>query len=344
MEAYTGDILVDEFAMKKAILLSHSTIKVDKRILPKFSVEKPKAGPSSGRCVAGFGFGDRRVKLEISDKEERFSLVKSNGRFLIRDRKKDFLEVYPLDISTHAPNQVFISLENKCIYNCLFCEKSSVEVDEDRLLSFVRRCIEDKGIRSVAITSGAFPSVNEQIEKLADFVRRLKRDYDDIYVGVEPLVGSKRDVQRLRVSGADEIKINLQFPKKELFDKICGYIEYEKIFDLLHHAVSEFGRGKVTSNIIFGVGESDEEIIYALNKLADMGVVPNLRLIRLTPRIKTRIGKKLGYRIGKVDPLRIIKLAKIHKKILEREGLTTRSFRTMCFACGCCDMVPFWDV
>lgn len=344
MEAYTRDILVEDFVMKKAMLLSHGAVKVDKRILPKFSMEKPKTGPSSGKCVVGFGFGDRRIKLVVSDREERFSLVKSNGRFLIKDREKDFLEVYPLDISTHAPNQVFISLENRCIYDCLFCEKSSVEIDEDRLLSFVRRCIEDKDIRSVAITSGAFPSVSERIKKLADFVRRLKRDYDDIYVGVEPLVGSKRDIQTLRVSGADEIKINLQFPKKELFDKICGYIDYERIFDLLRHAVSEFGRGKVTSNIIFGVGESDEDVIYALSKLAGIGVVPNLRLIRLTPRVKTRIEKNLGYRIGKVDPLRIIKLAKIHKKILEREGLTTRSFRTMCFACGCCDMVPFWDV
>ena len=32
------------------------------------------------------------------------------------------------------------------------------------------------------------------------------------------------------------------------------------------------------------------------------------------------------------------------KDILEKNGLTTLSFETMCNRCGCCDIVPFVDI
>ncbi len=344
MEAHTRDILIDELARKKAELISYGSIEIPRSLLSKLSVERSKSGPSSGKSMVGFEFGGKRVKLEASRKNERFDLVEVDGRFIIRDRGKNFLEVRPLDVSTHAPDQIFISLENRCIYNCLFCKKSSIKIDDDRLLNFVKRIMDSKGIRSVAITSGAYPSVKKQIDRIEKFTKMLKESYDDISIGVEPLVESKEDVSRLRSAGADEIKINIQFPRKDLFDKICGYMDHERIFDLLDHAVNEFGKGKVTSNVIFGIGERDEDIEYAIERLTDKGVVPNLRLIRLYPETKKRLESRLGYKIEKTAPSRILKLAIIHKRILERKDLTTRSFKTMCFACGCCDIIPFWDV
>ena len=121
-------------------------------------------------------------------------------------------------------------------------------------------------------------------------------------------------------------------------------MDHERIFYLLDHAVNEFGIGTVTSNVIFGIGERDEDIEYAIERLTDKGVVPNLRLIRLYPETKKRLESRLGYKIEKTAPSRILKLAIVHKRILERKNLTTRSFKTMWFACGCCDIRPFWDV
>lgn len=344
MEIDTLDILIDDLARKKAELLSYGSIEIPRYLIPRLSVERAKSGPSSGRSMVGFEFFGRRIKMEVSRDRERFSLAEIDGRFIIRDGDRDFLEVKPLDISTHAPDQIFVSLENRCIYNCMFCRKGKIEIDDDILLRFIRKNIDKKGIRSVAITSGVYPSIERGIKRIKRFVRVLKRDYDDMIVGVESLIKSKDDISTLRSAGTDEIKINIQFPRKDLFEILCGYMDYDKIFDLLEFAVDEFGRGKVTSNIIFGVGERDEEVAGSMDILSEMGVVPNLRMLRLDPIIKRRLDAKLGYRIFKVDPERILRLSILHRNILRKKGLSTRGFKTMCLACGCCDMVPFWDV
>ncbi|HEX17584.1 MAG TPA: radical SAM protein, partial [Thermoplasmatales archaeon] len=228
MEADTGNILIDELARKKAQLLSYGLIEVPKDILSNLSVERPKSGPSSGSNLVGFEFKGRRLKLVVSRKRERFRLQRIGNEYVILDRDEVFLKVKPLDLSTHAPGQVFISLDNRCIFNCLFCRRESIVRGEEKLLGFVRRHLE-KGISSLSITSGVFPSVEGHVERIERFVKGIRKDYDDISIGVEVVVGSREDIERLRSAGVDEMKINLQFPTKKLFDAICGYMEYEKI-------------------------------------------------------------------------------------------------------------------
>jgi biotin synthase-related radical SAM superfamily protein len=51
--------------------------------------------------------------------------------------------------------------------------------------------------------------------------------------------------------------------------------------------------------------------------------------------------------LGELEPIseaRLLRLAIAHKRILEDNGLSTMTFRTMCHACTCCDLVPFRDV
>ena len=74
-----------------------------------------------------------------------------------------------------------------------------------------------------------------------------------------------------------------------------------------------------------------------------MGVAPTLRKIRINEFNKEKIERVVSYKIPKVSANRIIELAVEQKKILEKNGLTTKTFKTMCHKCGCCDIVPFWD-
>ena len=64
-------------------------------------------------------------------------------------------------------------------------------------------------------------------------------------------------IDRLKEAGADEIKLNLETFDPEIFKKVCGELDLDWIMEALEHAVEVFGRGKVTSNIIIGMGESD---------------------------------------------------------------------------------------
>jgi len=97
------------------------------------------------------------------------------------------------------------------------------------------------------------------------------------------------------------------------------------------------------SNVIYGIGESDADVVKTMERIADIGAVPNPRAIRVNPEIKKRFERK-GCRVGEVNPDRIIRIAQILKKILQKRNLSIKNIKTMCFPCGCCDIVPFHDI
>lgn len=49
-------------------------------------------------------------------------------------------------------------------------------------------------------------------------------------------------------------------------------------------------------------------------------------------------------RLEKASSDRIIALARKQKEVMARHSLDTRTSRTMCLECGCCDIVPFRDI
>ena len=75
--------------------------------------------------------------------------------------------------------------------------------------------------------------------------------------------------------------MNVETFDPEIFQKVCGELDLDWIMEALEHAVKVFGRGKVTTNIIFGLGESDRSILEGVERLAGMGIVPTLRPLRL---------------------------------------------------------------
>ena len=89
---------------------------------------------------------------------------------------------------------------------------------------------------------------------------------------------------------------------------------------------------------------SDEDVLRGVEHFARMGVVANIRVLRLNEYNHESMVEALGHGMEKVSPERMIRLALEQKKILERHGLSTGSFETMCHKCGCCDIVPFKDV
>jgi len=343
MATDTVDILNNDLTKLKAELISYGRIGVPRHIRKYVSIERPKSGPYSGEKVIGLEFGGRRVKLPISDGQERYVLEKDENGLIIKEHNMIRARAKPLDLRYHAPGQLFISIENRCIYSCLFCTEGNISIPEERLLDFVRKALNSGNIKSVAITSGVYPSVEGHINGIERFVKMIKTSYPDIPLGVEPVIKSDEHISRLYSAGADEIKINVQTASKELFDVICGYMDYDKIFDFLQCAVDIFGRGKVMSNVIYGIGESDEDMVRTMERIADIGALPNPRAIRINPEIRKKFEKK-GYRVGEIDPDRIIRIAQILREILQKRNLSTKDIKTMCFPCGCCDVIPFRDI
>jgi len=166
---------------------------------------------------------------------------------------------------------------------------------------------------------------------------------NDIPIGVEPYVSELSQIDRLKEAGADEIKMNVETFDPEIFQKVCGELDLDWIMEALRHAVAVFGPGRVTTNIIFGMGESDRSILDGVERLARMGIVPTLRPLRLNEINRPVLEKALGP-LEPVTPQRVLSLSRWSKEILMSYGLTPTTYRTMCHHCRCCDIVPFADI
>jgi len=124
----------------------------------------------------------------------------------------------------------------------------------------------------------------------------------------------------------------------EIFQKVCGDLTLEYILDKLKDAVNIFGKNRVFSNFIIGLGESDDSVRNGIEVLAKIGVIPILRPVNPHP---LRVGDCFTER---PSPERLLKLARIEAEVLKKYRLNPKLARTMCLKCTGCDLVPFVDL
>ena len=339
-----------DIVRKKADLIINNKIYVPKNVKLPFPKGRSTAGPSAGFFSLAMTFCNKNIKLNISkNKYEQFSLQKKNEKFNVIKNGDMFLEnVKIIPVFFHSPQQIFLNLDNRCIHKCAFCNLSNQEFlknyEDERFVNLIFKAVQNKDLRSVSLTSGIFPSNAVIIKKMQLIIRGVREKLPTIPIGVEPCISNQKQLILLKKAGADEIKINLQIPDKELFDQLCHGLSLGQIIENLEKAVEIFGKGKVTSNILYGLGESNESIFNAIEKLCKMGVVPTLRKVRINEYNNKILNNRISKKLPIISIERIIKIAQFHKKVLIKNCLTTKTFKTMCHRCGCCDIVPFWDI
>jgi biotin synthase-related radical SAM superfamily protein len=142
----------------------------------------------------------------------------------------------------------------------------------------------------------------------------------------------------LKNAGASEIKYNIETADPEIFKIVCPGLSQEYIIKSLEHAVPIFGRNHVFSNILIGLGESDDTVIKGIEMLAGKGVIPILRKVSPHPLRKDDVY------IEKVSAGRLLKLASEERRILEKYGLDVTKALTGCLMCTGCDVSPVRDI
>lgn len=338
-------------ALKKAELLSGGPLHVDKSFAPPFPLSKSTAGPGAGSASLVIEFEGIRVKKAITWDEEEFSLTDSNGKYSIIRNGKPFLNVVSIGHTlAHAPEQAFFNLATECIYNCKFCTSpvlkergATKSLTDEKILSMILRYAENDNLKAVALTSAVVSTPQDTIDRMSKIVKAVRGVLPLMPIGVEPYVENKQQIEQLKASGADEIKLNIETYDKSIFEKVCGEQDIDAIISNINSAVEIFGRGKVTSNIIYGMGETDENVLAGCEYLASLGCVATLRPLRLNDLNKPQMEAAVG-QLNSVDPERMVRLAQKYKEILIKYNLTTLSFKTMCHECTCCDIVPFRDI
>lgn len=192
-----------------------------------------------------------------------------------------------------APTTAYLMTHRleKCNANCGFCPQARGSRARADMLSRVSwpafqaqevlRGIVDAArngkIRRVCIQALNYPQVFADLDAL---VRAVTHSANvPVSVSCQPL--SLENMYRLADAGVERIGIPLDAATKEVFDRIKGVnaggpYSWEKQWQLLNQATGVFGEGMVSTHLIVGLGETEEEMINTIQKCVDITVLPAL--------------------------------------------------------------------
>jgi hypothetical protein len=332
----------------KAELLARGRLLVPRGLKLGVMLSRSSAGPGAGTASLFLRVGSGIVRLEVArEGSAPMELRERGGTYdIICGRGVLARNVRPLPGGLHAPGQAFINLHDSCRFRCAFCtiRSSRKGPSPARWEAIIKESLRTGRARAVAITSGIPSTPSSACRHMARLVSSVRADFPHVPIGVEPYTVKGADILALRRAGADELKLNIQCATDDIFGRVCPGLDWEGIWRNLGNGVRIFGRGKVCSNLVIGLGETEGEALSAVERLAQIGVAANLRPLKIGPLNERALEEAIGRRPARPSSARLVILATAQKGIFEKHRLRPSVFRTMCHRCTACDIEPFIDV
>jgi biotin synthase-related radical SAM superfamily protein len=315
----------------KARLLAAGAVSLSGEPAEQF-IAHSAAGPGAGsEGAVFFAMGSHRVKLALDPLSDIEIAHRGNGAADLYF-EGDLISGRLLEPGFHCPDQAYITVTGSCVFGCRYC---SVPKIGGRRKSVGEIMVMVESIRhrihAISITSGVLESIEEEEAYVLEVVKHLL--FFNLPIGVS-IYPTEKTPDRLKGLGICEVKFNLEAATPELFAKMCPGLDYDRLWQVLDRSVELFGRNRVFSNVIIGLGETDAELEACIRKLTSHGVIPVLRPLNPVAEL-----------IGTPRPSaeRLKKVFAMHEQALEEAELDTRMARTMCTNCTGCDLVPGRD-
>jgi biotin synthase-related radical SAM superfamily protein len=320
----------------KAKLISIGSVDMDPGILDWVTIAT--AGPGAGNLAFYFNSEGHRVRLAIkqssplkAEMEAGILIIKENDTEVVRGKIEEEL--------IHCPDQAFITMCETCIFDCKFCPvpKLNGRVKSiDEMLETIENAYQTGKLNAISITSGVEVSAEKEVDRAEELIRKLREKYAlPIGVSVYP---TKDSTRRLKDAGADELKYNVETMDRDVYKIVCAEQNIDDVLKALKEGVEIFGKNRVCSNFIIGLGESNESVKQGIDELVSMGVIPILRSANSHP---LREGEVF---IERPSAERLLMLNRYLKTKLDEQGLRADKFQTMCLPCAGCDINPHVDL
>ena len=340
-EKETEIVRISMTAEIKALLLSIGTADVEdlNLLLP---TRPSTAGPSAGSRGSVFiSSNGRRVRLAID----------KNSPVKIR-RKRNFDDNDDIDVFfsneliltgrlepalAHCPDQAYVNLSGKCVFDCKYCSVPKLQghtKSKAETLEIIENAAKSGSIKEISITSGVEKTPENELNRVLELMPDLISYNVPIGVSIYVVPGGSA---QLKNAGVSEVKYNVEAADSNIFKQVCPKLSEADVYTELSEAVSLFGKGSVYSNLIVGLGETDDDVKNVIEKLAKMGVIANIR-----PVFENSLRKGDCF-MERPTQERLLKLFDIQKEICKKYDLHPECSKTMCSLCTGCDLVPFRD-
>lgn len=291
-----------------------------------------------------------RVRLVVDDAPFFLIDINNRGNLVLQDSKTGeiLLENIVFEKAVvHAPKQLFLGLYEYCRIGCKFCPLSRVESELvhyslDSIFDDIEK-VKNNSYTSIGITT-AVPyhlSSEDVVDEMIFVVTKIREKVGHkIPIGISTRMPSKEKMLLLKSAGATEARLNIEVPNEALSKKLAPNKPLEAIMKSIETACDIFGRGKVSSNIILGLGENDDDVIKYIERLAEIGAIATL--YPYDP-FESHIQNSIkGFQRPNAE--RLYRLATAHKEILSKHNLDTSTLLTMCPACAASHIFPGKDL
>ena len=312
----------------KARLLAAGTASLSGEPAEQF-IARSAAGPGAGGGGAVFfAMGSHRVKLALDPLSTIEIVHRGNGTADLYF-EGNLITGRLLEPGFHCPDQAFITVTGSCIYRCRYCSVPNIR-GRRKSIEEIMAMVESvrHRIHAISITSGVLESIKEEEAYVLEVVKHLA--FFGLPMGVS-IYPTEKTPDLLKQLGVAEVKFNLEAATPELFSTMCPGLDYDMIWQVLDRSVELFGKNRVFSNVIIGLGETDDEMEDCIRKLTTHNVIPVLRPLNPVAGL-----------IGTPRPTaeRLDRIFVMHREALAEAGLDSRLARTMCTNCAGCDLVP----
>ena len=315
----------------KARILASGTVRLAGTY--PFHPGQSTAGPGAGSTGSVFfATSHGRIRLAIDDHSLLKLTADADGSAHLTGPNID-VEGHIEDAVYHCPRQAFITLSEGCIFSCRYCAVPSLP-KHIKSVEEVTSMIEQVAgnIDAISLTSGVIGSVEEDELRAIAVVDAVAGFDIPVGVSIYPIPGTP---QRLKDAGACEVKFNIETATEALFQNMCPDLDYEGTWAILEDSVSVFGRNRVFSNVILGLGETDTEMEACIHRLTEIGVIPVIRPLSPSPNLPG---------LPRPTSEHILRITKFAREELKKAGLDPTQAQTMCTLCGGCDLVAGRDV
>jgi biotin synthase-related radical SAM superfamily protein len=179
----------------------------------------------------------------------------------------------------------------RCMADCAFCAQARSSTSKADLLSRIswpkfrvekvldalESSLKGGSIKRICIQSLNYPGAFDDV--LALIREIFSRTRVAISLSCQPL--DKDQLRLLAESGLDRIGIPLDAASEGIFDIVKGIraggpYNWEKHLETIEEAVKIFGKNRVSTHIIVGLGERDADITQILDRMVRLGVCPAL--------------------------------------------------------------------
>ncbi|MBW2064900.1 MAG: radical SAM protein [Deltaproteobacteria bacterium] len=183
---------------------------------------------------------------------------------------------------------LLLTYDAGCIGRCAYCGLSSKRSGPYDQKSFIRvtwpaypleeilRRIRDRQDRIKRICI-SMVTRERAVADTIEVCRTLRSSFDiPVALLISPTVIKGQDLLDLKSAGADKIGVAIDLATRDLFDRyrgkgVGGPHRWERYWECLSKSVPVFGEGNAGSHFIVGMGETEEEMAWAIQKVRDMG-------------------------------------------------------------------------